>query len=181
LKQRCTYSGAILIFDEIRTGFRYALGGYQEYSGVIPDLACFGKSMANGMPISALAGPKRLMESLNGQDGPFWSGTFFGETLSLAASIATINKIRREGVVDYLWEYGKQFLYGYSNYAKKGITLGGSAVRPSLTFETDQIRDQFMIDMAQCGVLIINSNNFNFAMGPLERFMVLRAYDNSCK
>ena len=101
------------MFDEIRTGFRYSKGGYQAYMGVIPDLACFGKSMANGMPISALVGPESLMDGLNRKHGTFWSGTFFGESLSMAAAIATIKKIDRENVIGHIWGMGKKIKEEY--------------------------------------------------------------------
>lgn len=85
--------GSLLVFDEIVSGFRAHLGGAQVVHGVTPDLACFGKSMANGMPISAVVGPRDLMK---GMEDVFFSGTFGGECLSLAAAKATIGKLERE-------------------------------------------------------------------------------------
>src|SRR5439155_7204120 len=75
--------GALLIFDEIVTGFRWAVGGAQQYFGVIPDLATFGKGMANGLPIAAVVGRRHLMEEL---EEVFVSSTFCGDTLALAAA-----------------------------------------------------------------------------------------------
>ncbi len=95
--------GALLIFDEIITGFRYALGGAQEHFGVVPDLAALGKGMANGMPLSAIVGRADVMAEM---EEVFFSATFGGETLSLAAAVATIDKMRREPVIDTLWETG---------------------------------------------------------------------------
>ncbi len=177
LKQICQETGALLVFDEIRTGFRYSLGGYQEYSGVVPDLACFGKSMGNGMPISALVGPKSLMNVLNDKDGPFWSGTFFGEALSLAASIATIDKIRREGVIDYLWDIGTQIKNCIFNHVNDigGVQMSGLAPRTVLTYRDDKTRDHFIREMASQGVLIINSVNLNYAIGKNEVEMIKNA------
>lgn len=85
--------GIVLVFDEIISGFRAALGGAQERYGVVPDLAAFGKAMGNGMPISALVGRSDIMAAM---DRIFFSTTFGGETLSLAAAIATIDKLERE-------------------------------------------------------------------------------------
>ncbi|HET6491534.1 MAG TPA: aminotransferase class III-fold pyridoxal phosphate-dependent enzyme [Burkholderiales bacterium] len=85
--------GALLIFDEIVTGFRINLGGAQKEYGVTPDLACFGKAMANGMPISAVVGRRDVMMKM---EQIFFSGTFGGEALSLAAAIATLDKLERE-------------------------------------------------------------------------------------
>ena len=104
LRKITDHYGSILIFDEMVTGFRYHLGGAQAYFDVIPDLATFGKALANGMPLSAVVGKRSLMQLM---DTVFFSGTFGGETLSLAASLATLNKIEREGAVDYFWQKGK--------------------------------------------------------------------------
>ena len=95
--------GALLIFDETITGFRYANGGAQEYFGVTPDLATFGKGLANGYPVSAVAGRRDLMQLM---EEIFFSFTFGGETLSLAASAATLDKLRRENVTDHLARLG---------------------------------------------------------------------------
>lgn len=84
--------GVLLVFDEIVTGFRIAMGGAQETLGVTPDLACFGKAMGNGMPISAIVGRRDLMAMM---EDIFFSGTFGGEALSLAAAIATIDKLEK--------------------------------------------------------------------------------------
>lgn len=81
-------NGAVLIFDEVVSGFRYALGGASEYYDVIPDMAAFGKGMGNGLPISAVAGKKEIMKQI--EDGIFVSTTFGGEALSMAGSIAAL-------------------------------------------------------------------------------------------
>lgn len=96
-------TGTVLVFDEVVTGFHYALGGAQEYFGVTPDLSAFGKGMGNGMPIGAILGRRDIMKL---QDDIFFSGTFGGEALSLAASIAVINKMKREPVIEKLWSAG---------------------------------------------------------------------------
>lgn len=174
LKELCSSVGSILIFDEIRTGFRYALGGYQEYIGVIPDLACFGKSMGNGMPISALVGKEEYMTLLNGKTGPFWSGTFFGESLSLAAAIATIDKIIAHDVPTYLWTIGSQIMREIKDI--DGLKVIGQPARPILTFDSDENREDFMRKMIAEGVLIINSINTCFAMGDGEVDRVINAF-----
>jgi glutamate-1-semialdehyde 2,1-aminomutase len=88
--------GALLVFDEIITGFRADLGGAQTYYGVTPDIGCFGKAMANGMPLSAVVGRADVMDLM---EDIFFSATFGGETLSLAASIATLKKLEKEDVL----------------------------------------------------------------------------------
>jgi len=109
-------NGAVLIFDEIITGFRFSLGGAQEFFGVIPDLAAFGKSMANGMPISALVGKEEIMNVLN---ETFFSFTFGGECLSMAAAIATINELKEKNVIDFLWTQGRKLKEGYNKLARE--------------------------------------------------------------
>lgn len=93
VRSLCDRYGVVLVFDEIVTGFRIHMGGAQAAYGVTPDLACFGKAMGNGMPISAIVGKgnmMRLMEDI------FFSGTFGGEALSLATAIATVDKLNSE-------------------------------------------------------------------------------------
>jgi glutamate-1-semialdehyde 2,1-aminomutase len=83
--------GALLIFDEVITGFRHALGGYQQVVGVTPDLTTFGKGMANGFPIGGVAGRRDLMEHFNGRTGDvLMAGTFNGNPAACAAALATI-------------------------------------------------------------------------------------------
>src|SRR5262249_58669420 len=91
--------GALLIFDEIITGFRVHLGGAQARYSVIPDLSAFGKSMGNGMPISAIVGRADLMAEM---EHIFFSSTFGGEALSLAAALATVQKMRACNWIDAL-------------------------------------------------------------------------------
>ncbi len=97
-------NGAILIFDEVKTGFRVALGGAQQHFNVTPDLATFGKALANGMPVSALVGKEVYMKMF--ENGVFFSMTFGGEALSLAAAKATISEMEKRGVHSYIWKLG---------------------------------------------------------------------------
>jgi glutamate-1-semialdehyde 2,1-aminomutase/spore coat polysaccharide biosynthesis protein SpsF len=103
--------GAVLIFDEIISGFRYSLGGLQQHYGVLPDLATVGKGMANGMPISAVVGRTEAMRAF---DEIFFSFTFGGECLSLAAAKACINFMRREPVVEHFWRQGAKLRDAYT-------------------------------------------------------------------
>ncbi len=96
--------GALLIFDEVITGFRFHLNGAQTLFGVTPDLATFGKSMANGMPIAALVGKKEYMERVG---DIFYSFTHGGEALSIAAALAVIKEMEDKHVIDTIWEKGK--------------------------------------------------------------------------
>ncbi|WP_152362344.1 aspartate aminotransferase family protein [Microlunatus speluncae] len=92
LRELCTSTGTVLIFDEVITGFRHALGGYQSICGVTPDLTTFGKGMANGYPVGGLAGRRDLMEHFNGRTGNvLLAGTFNGNPLGCAAALATLD------------------------------------------------------------------------------------------
>ena len=129
--------GAVLIFDEIVTGFRLALGGGAERFGVTPDLACFGKAMANGFPLSAVVGRRDIMEVF---DEIFFSFTFGGEALSLAAARATIAKFRATNVIERLWPQGAALQDGYTALARergRGGRTGciGFTPRTVLTFK----------------------------------------------
>jgi hypothetical protein len=95
--------GALLVFDEMVTGFRLAPGGAQELYGVVPDLAAFGKALANGMPLSALVGRRELMREVG---RVAFGMTFRGETLSLAAAAATLRVLREEPVAEHLGRVG---------------------------------------------------------------------------
>jgi glutamate-1-semialdehyde 2,1-aminomutase/spore coat polysaccharide biosynthesis protein SpsF len=116
VKETAHRHGALLIFDEIVSGFRIALGGAQQYFGVIPDLACFGKGMANGFPISAIVGPRALMQEL---DNSFYSFTFGGEAIALAAALATIEVMERENATSQMWIFGRKLKDAYNYLSKR--------------------------------------------------------------
>ena len=96
LRELADKYGFVLIFDEVKTGFRYAVSGYSRLSGVRPDLAVYAKAMANGYPISALVGKRDLMQLIadpNPAKRPFVAGTYNGHPISVAAAIATIERL----------------------------------------------------------------------------------------
>jgi len=112
VKELCEQRGAILIFDEMITGFRWHLGGAQKFHGVIPHLSTFGKAIGNGFAISALAGDRQIMR-LGGLDHDqprvfLLSTTHGAETHALAAAIETVRIYREHGVVECLWRQGEQ-------------------------------------------------------------------------
>lgn len=113
----CEEKGIVLIFDEMWTGFRMALGGAQQYFGITPDLATYSKAVANGMPISILTGKRKIMDLA--ENDIFFYTTFGGEALSLAAVKATIKEIREKEVIKHLETQGKKLKEGYNEIAKK--------------------------------------------------------------
>lgn len=116
VKELCHKNGALLIFDEIITGFRWHLGGAQKYHNIVPDLSTFGKAMGNGFSIAVLVGKKEIME-LGGlyhdMKRVFLLSTTFGaETHSLAASIATMKVYKNEPVIEHLYRQGERLIKG---------------------------------------------------------------------
>jgi glutamate-1-semialdehyde 2,1-aminomutase len=117
LKRLCQKEGALLIFDEMITGFRWHNGGGQAFYNVVPDLSCFGKAMANGFSVSALVGKREYMRlgSLVHTDRPrvfLLSTTHGAETHSLAAAVATMNVYQTEPVIETLYQRGEQLRQG---------------------------------------------------------------------
>ncbi len=102
---------ALLIFDEILTGFRISNGGGQEYFNVIPDIATFAKGIANGMPLGAIVGKEEYMKIF---DEIFVSTTFGGESLSLAACVATVNEFESNDVCGHMWKMGGKIKDGFN-------------------------------------------------------------------
>ena len=134
--------GVLLIFDEMRTGFRAALGGAQEYFGVTPDLATFGKAMANGYALAALVGKKEIMDLTVKQ----FSNTFGIETMAMAASLATIAELETGDVIPRLWEVGERVLEGLSELIEEfGVAAKtvGYPCMPYLVFnhEDERVRE----------------------------------------
>ncbi|GIP39527.1 glutamate-1-semialdehyde 2,1-aminomutase [Paenibacillus sp. J31TS4] len=115
--------GSLLVFDEIVTGFRLAVGGVQEYFGVEPDLAVFSKGLANGMPLSAYVGRRDVMAACD-RGGAVITSTFGGETLSLAACRAVLNVYRQEDVIGHLWRQGEAVWGGLGRlFREYGVPL----------------------------------------------------------
>lgn len=122
LRELCTEHGVILIFDEILTGFRHAMGGGQQTLGVTPDLACFGKAIANGYPISALCGRRELMEHLVPAGRAFFSGTYNGSPIGTAAALATIERLSEPGFFERLWTLGERLKIGLDEvFERRGV------------------------------------------------------------
>lgn len=172
----CDMTGALLIFDEVITGFRYHLGGAQKIYNVTPDLACFGKAMANGMPLAALVGKREYMKEMV---NTFYSGTYFGETLSLAAAIATIEKLEREHALETIHKRGKGLwdrIFTETAGHELEFQLEGSQYLPRLRFANNELKTLFIQEMAQQGVLIISSHNLSYAHDDACMDRVLRAY-----
>ena len=123
VRELCTRYDIALIFDEVITGFRLAIGGAVERYGVVPDLATFGKAMAGGWPVAAFAGSARYMDLL-ADGGVNHSGTFNGSTMACAAVAATIDVLRREPPYASIERYGKRIMSALPDLANDhGLSL----------------------------------------------------------
>jgi glutamate-1-semialdehyde aminotransferase len=177
--------GALVVFDEVISGFRLAPGGAQEHFGVQADLVCFGKALGNGMPISALAGPAHTMDRLG---DVFFSGTHGGETLSLAAARATLEVLDSEPVHEHLWRLGRQLgdgvraaieRYGLSDWvsctgAPPWTIVGVQEPDPDGTrLAAKSLLQQEMIKR---GVLFNGSNFISYAHTEADIDLALEAY-----
>ena len=142
--------GSVLIFDEIRTGFRVNLGGAQKELGVTPDLGAFGKAMANGYPVSFLGGKKEIMDVLI--EEVFLSSTFFPNSLPQVAALKTIEIMERDNVLGNIRQKGDRFAKNITEIIEESnvpCTFSGGPWMPYITFDPDtnhlyrKLREEF--------------------------------------
>ena len=187
LKDICAANGTLLIFDEMWTGFRWALGGAQSYFGVMPDLACYSKAIANGMPIAVLTGRADVMALLD--EHVFFFTTFGGEALSLAAAKATIGELRAHDVPAHLAQKGRRLMDGYNDIATelglRDIThCKGHPARGLIVFDDKDGQSLLMKSLVQQelirrGILWAGFHNMCFAHTDADVDYTLDAYGES--
>lgn len=184
VKELAHKHGAILVFDETVTGFRYAIGGAQAHFGVTPDLATFGKGLANGYPVSAVAGRAdimRLMEEV------FFSFTFGGEALSLAAALATMKKLEREPVTETLYRQGRKVLERLAAIVNEAgasdfLSVAGNPtwsfllIKDTENYSQWQIKTLFLQEMFARGILTIGSHNMSYSHSDADLDKLFAAY-----
>jgi glutamate-1-semialdehyde 2,1-aminomutase len=119
LRELADRYGSILIFDEVMTGFRVAYGGAQALFGVYPDLTCFGKIIGGGLPVGAYGGKRDLMSKVAPQGSVYQAGTLSGNPVAMAAGIATLEQLQKDGVYEALDEKADHLLTGLEQAAKK--------------------------------------------------------------
>jgi len=170
VKELCHKNGAVFILDEMITGFRWHLKGAQHYYNIEADLCTFGKAMANGFSVAAIAGKREIMElgsiEKKGQERLFLLSTTHGAEMSgLGAFVETVKFIQENGVVEHLWSYGKKLIDMMNNLAKefeieKNFVAAGIECSPYyLTFDKDGdnslgLRTLFSQEMIKNGVLM---------------------------
>jgi len=115
VKNLCHENGSLLVFDEVCTGFRFDLGGAQKVFDVTPDIGCFGKAVANGYPLSIIAGKKEYLEQF---EDVFFSFTYGGELPAIAAALKTIEILERDKVIEDIIRKGTRIIEGFNNISK---------------------------------------------------------------
>lgn len=184
LTEVCKANGTLLIFDEMWTGFRIALGGAQEYFNVKPDLAVYSKACANGMPVAFLTGRADVMDLFNSK--VFSYTTFGGEALSLAACMATIHELRDKNVPQYLDEKGGLLKDGYNQIAiETGMDVYtrciGYNCRSMVTFTPEagnglEVKALMQQEMIKRGVLWAGFHNMCYSHSDEDIQYTLSAY-----
>ncbi|OGH79456.1 MAG: hypothetical protein A2469_01620 [Candidatus Magasanikbacteria bacterium RIFOXYC2_FULL_40_16] len=180
--------GALLIFDEMVTGFRWALGGAQEYFKVTPDLACFSKAVSNGYPLSIISGKEEYMKRM---DEIFVSMTFAGFTLGLVAAIETIKMMREFGDVhEHIHKLGESLINGGNEIATQNnlpIKFSGYGPHPVMTIKieddyTNRLLKSFIYqEMNKVGILFSASMMVGYAHQQEHIDFILREFKKICE
>jgi len=159
----CNDTGAALVFDEIKTGFRLAAGGYQQYADITPDLAAFGKAMANGFPIAAVCGSAALMDAA---DKTWISSTLASDASALAAAGAVLAWYEEADICATLWSTGLEMRTVVANALSasgiSGVAVDGIDPMWFLRFEHAEVETEFLLEAARNGVLF-KRGAYNFA------------------
>jgi len=184
VRKLCDQYKTLLIFDEVVTGFRLALGGAQDLLGVTPDLACFGKGLANGFPLSAIAGREKFM---NFYEEVFFSFTFGGDALALAAALATLKKLEQEPVLQNMAQRGLVVKEGTERLLKQWgleeyVTISGHPAWSFLRFRSVsnvnewEVKTLFLQEVFCRGILSLGTHNMSYAHSDSDVECLLRVY-----
>ncbi|MFC3031820.1 aminotransferase class III-fold pyridoxal phosphate-dependent enzyme [Pseudoalteromonas fenneropenaei] len=185
VRQLCDQHNTLLIFDETITGFRFHLNGAQTLFNVTPDLSTFGKGMANGWPLSAVVGKRRIMMLM---EEIFFSGTFAGDAVALTAASTVIDKMQRDNVLDHIAEQGEYLISQLNNLivqfnCEHWLKVLG---HPSWSFITIsdrpnatsfEIKTLLIQEMAKRGILVSASHNLSYAHQREHIDRLLKAYE----
>jgi len=176
----------VFIFDETITGCRFAKGGAQEYFGITPDLATFGKGLANGFPLSAVVGKTEIMDLM---EDIFFSGTFGGETASLAAAKVVLEKVDRLDTPKAMFNMGTYLLTKLDALIKDLAcdSFLSTAGHPSWSFLTIanagrysnfEIKTLFMQEMLKRGVLTFGTHNMSYSHSKSDVDKLISCYSD---
>ena len=184
-KKLCRKYGAILIFDETITGFRFSKGGAQEVFQVTPDLSTFGKGIANGYPLSVVCGSREIMREM---ENIFFSGTFGGELLSLAAANVVLGMHQKDEISPRLNKYGEELSRDLQKVIDQTDMSGLLEIKGHPTwkflewkdgseFTAPELKTYFMQEMFRRGILILSTHNVTLAHNKKVRGVVISKYE----
>lgn len=185
VKELARKYGALLIFDEMNTGFRLALGGAQEFYKVTPDMAVFGKDIANGYPLATVVGQRDIMEASKDM---FISSTFWDDNSTMAAGLACIRKIKKEKVIEHIWKMGERYARGWREIVRKlGIKAGlkGLPCMTSIVFNykdesfVNQLNTLYCQELAKRGIFAGGYFPVSFAHKEKEIDKILEAAEGA--
>lgn len=185
VKQVCHENGALLIFDETVTGCRFSKGGAQELFNVIPDLATFGKGLANGFPLSAIVGRRDVMQFM---EKIFFSGTFGGETASLAAAKTVLNKVKDGDVIEYVSSQGEKIIDGLKQMihdfnAEFFMDICGHPswsiliIKDINPYTSWEIKTLFLQEMFKRGIITVGTHNLSYSHSDKDIENLLNVYE----
>ncbi|MDQ2857267.1 MAG: glutamate-1-semialdehyde 2,1-aminomutase [Candidatus Eremiobacteraeota bacterium] len=144
LRRLCSEHGALLIFDEVMTGFRVAPGGVAEREGIAPDITTLGKILGGGLPVGAVAGPAAILDAFTPDGRVFQAGTLSGNPLAMAAGAATLRALREPGVYGRLESAGAAYVSGLTDAFRRHGVAHQAAQRGSMVgffFTSEPVRD----------------------------------------
>ncbi|MDR6788013.1 glutamate-1-semialdehyde aminotransferase [Sphingomonas sp. BE138] len=200
LRELCTRNGAVLIFDEVVTGFRLAYGGAQEFYGVTPDLATYGKIVGGGLPLSAVAGRADIMALGNPRRAAepgycYLSSTMSGNPVAAAAGLATLDVLRRPGTYERLFAVAERIREGArASFAKHGVAakaLGNGPIvqfaftgRDVVDYRTSHSPDNRLLkplvrELVKRGVLTHGKFYCSLALGDEDVKQIVSTFDDA--
>ena len=187
VRHLCTKHKIVLVFDETITGFRFSSGGAQKYFGVYPDISTFGKGIANGFPLSVVAGSRKIMKEM---EVIFFSGTFGGELLSLAAANKVLDLHKDNQICQKLEEIGEKIRTQVNKVITENglehiLRLSGHPSwiflnwSPTKDYSVEELKTFFMQEMFLRGILILNTHNISTSLKSSEIKMIIKAYSET--
>jgi len=187
IRELTAKNNIVLIFDEMKTGFRLDMGGGQKYFNVIPDLAVFAKGLSNGFPLSVLTGKKYLMEQFE-DEGCFFSASYATEKSSIKAALKTLEILKKKKAIEHNWKMGtilKKGLLGLirKHALEKLINIVGFApmshfiVLPHESITVNEIKSFIQQESVKRGVLFVGYNHISFAHKKKDILYTLKVYD----
>ncbi|KAF0135219.1 MAG: class III aminotransferase [Candidatus Saganbacteria bacterium] len=191
IRELTEQNNIILIFDEMKTGFRLDVGGAQKYFNVIPDLAVYAKALANGYPLSMLAGSKKLMQQLE-DENCFLSASYATEKASIKAALTTLEIIQRDQVLAHIWRIGERLKQGIAALINKhGVSsvlkivgyppMSHFIITESNGQTVNEIKSYMQQECAERGLLFIGYHHPSFAHQEKEIDQTLAIYDEVMK